>query len=188
MEATCLIENANSFRDAARFHSRQSKGTGSWLSAIPTSGNLALKPSEFRLMAYLRLELPLSLCDNIQKCDCGRATGDSSGYHQITCKTRGGPVWSHDSIMSVCSECPNDLKIQHKKEPKDKYATSDSRPDIAAFDTGIGSNVELDIALAHLWSSDIFPTSVTMKGTAAARREHRSCLAMRKKNILVDCL
>ena len=188
MEATCLIENATSFRDAARFRSQQSKGAGSWLSAIPTSGKLALKPSELRLMAYLRLGLSLPLCDNIQKCDCGRATGDSSGYHQITCKTRDGPVWSHDSIMSVWSECPNDIKNQHKKEPKDKYATSDSRPDIAAFDTGIDSNVELDIALAHPWSSNIFPTSATMKGTVAARREDRSCLAMRKKNILVDCL
>ena len=80
---------------------------------------------------------------------------------------------SHDPIMSVWSECLNDLKIQHKKEPKDRYATSDSRPDIAVFDTGIGYNIELDIALAHAWSLDIFPTSATMEGAAAARREDR---------------
>ena len=74
-----------------------------------------------------------------------------------------------------------------QKEPKDRYATSDSRPDIVVFDTGIGSNVELDIALAHPWSSDIFPMSATMERAATARRTG-SWLAMRKKNILVGCL
>ena len=58
-------------------------------------------------------------------------------------------MWSHDLIMSVWSECLNDLKLQHKKELKHRYATSDSRPDIVVFDTDIGSNVEFDIALAH---------------------------------------
>ena len=86
IEAICLIENATSLRDDARLRSLQGKSAGSWLSAIPTSGKLALKPSEFRLAAYLRLGLLLPLCDNIQTCDCGQATGDSSGHHQITCK------------------------------------------------------------------------------------------------------
>ena len=81
-----------------------------------------------------------------------------------------------------------DLKIQHKKEPKDRYATSDSCPDIVVFDTGIGSNVELDIALAHPWSSDIFPTSATMKRAAAARREDRKLARYKTKNTLVGCL
>ena len=103
MEATCLIENATSLRDGTRLRSLQGKGAGSWLSAIPTSEKLALKPSKFPLAAYLRLGLPLPFCENIQTRDCGRATGDSSGYHQITCKTGGGPEWSHDSIMSVWS-------------------------------------------------------------------------------------
>ena len=79
----------------------------------------------------------------------------------------------HDSIMSGWSECLNHLKIQHKEETKDGYATSDSRPDIVVFDTGIGSNIELDIALAHPWSSNIFPTLVTVEGAAAAGRKDR---------------
>ena len=74
-----------------------------------------------------------------------------------------------------------------QKEPKDRYATSDSCPDIVVFDTGIGSNVELDIALAHRWNSDIFPTSATMEGADAARREDRK-LARYEKKILVGCL
>ena len=83
--------------------------------------------------------------------------------------------------MSVWSVCLNDLKIQHKKESKDRYATSDSRPDIVVFDTGIGSNVELDIALTHPWSSDIFPTSATMEVAAAARREDRKLARYEKE-------
>ena len=138
------------------------------MSAIPTSGKLALKPCKFLLVAYLRLGLPLPLCDNIQTCGCGRVASDSSGYCQMVCKTGGGPVWSHDLIMSVCSECLNDIKIHHRKESKDRYATTGRRP---VFNTGVGSNVELDISLTHPWSSDIFPTSATTDGAAASRRE-----------------
>ena len=58
MEATCLIQNALSLRDGARLRSLQGKSAGSWSSAIPTSRKLALKPSKFRLAAYLRLGLP----------------------------------------------------------------------------------------------------------------------------------
>ena len=72
-------------------------------------------------------------------------------------------------------------KFNTQKEPKDRYAISDSRPDIVVFDTGIGSNVELDIALAHPWSSDIFPTSATMERAAAARREDRKLARYEKE-------
>ena len=75
--------------------------------------------------------------------------------------------------MSVWSDCLSHLKIHHRKESKDRYSTSDSRPDISVFDTGAGSNVELDIAMAHPRSSDIFPTSATTDGAAACRREER---------------
>ena len=76
--------------------------------------------------------------------------------------------------MSVWSDCLSELKLHHKKEPRDRYSTSESRPDIIVFDTGAGSNVELDVPLAHPWSSDIlFPTSATTDGAAASRREER---------------
>ena len=63
------------------------------------------------------------------------------------------------------------IEIHHSKEPKCRYSISDNRPDIAVFDTGVGSNVELDIALSLPWSSDIFPTSATIDGVVASRRE-----------------
>ena len=71
--------------------------------------------------------------------------------------------------------------MQHKKEPKDRYATSDSRPDIAVFDTGIGTNLELVRALAHPWSLNILPTSATMEGAAAARRKDRKLARYEKE-------
>ena len=171
--ASSLLENTTSLRDEARLRSLNGKGAGAWLSAIPSSRKFALNSCEFRLVAFLRLGLPLPYSDDIHTCDCGRTITDSSGYHQITCKSGGGPVWTHNSIVSVWSDCLSELKLHHKKEPRDRYSTSDSRPDIIVFDTGAGSNVELDVALAHPWSSDIFPTSATTDGAAASRREER---------------
>ena len=171
--ATKFLENTTTLRDAARVRSLQGKGAGSWISAIPTSGKFALSTCEYRLAAFWRLGLPLPSNDEIQACDCGKPMHDFGSYHQITCKTGGGPVWTHNSIMSVWSECLASLQIHHRKEPTGRYSTSESRPDISVFDTGAGSNVELDIALAHPWSSDIFPPSATIDGAAASRREDR---------------
>ena len=36
------------------------------------------------------------------QCDCGEEL-DSDGYHLITCKTGGGPVISHNNIVSALS-------------------------------------------------------------------------------------
>ncbi len=43
----------------------------------------------------------------------------------------------------------------------------------SVFDTGAGSNLELNIVLAHSWSSDIFSLSPTIDGAAASRLEDR---------------
>ena len=53
----------------------------------------------------------------IYHCDCGCQL-DEEGYHLLTCKHGGGPVWPHNRILSVWSECLNDLQIQHKKGAK----------------------------------------------------------------------
>ena len=41
------------------------------------------------------------------------------------------------------------------------------------FYSDIGNNVDLDISLAHPWSSDIFPSSAGVSGAAAERRADR---------------
>ena len=46
-----------------------------------------------------------------------------------------------------------------------------NRPDILVDDSVTGSNVELDVALAHPWASDILPRAATTGGSAAMRRE-----------------
>ena len=171
--ATKFLENTTTLRDAARVCSLQGKGAGSWISAIPTSGKFALSTCEDHLAAFWRLSLPLPSNDEIQACDCGKPIHDSSGYHQITCKTGGEPVWTHNSIMSVWSECLASLQIHHRKEPTGRNSTSESRPDISVFDTEAGSIVELDIALAYPRSSNIFPLSATIDGAAASRQEDR---------------
>ena len=91
----------------------------------------------------------------------------------LTCKTGGGSVWSHESISSVWSDCFRGLHIHHRREPRSRYTTTDNRPDIVFFDSDIGNNVDLDISLAHPWSSDIFPSSAGVNGAAAERRANR---------------
>ena len=171
-EARCLVANAPTARDAARFRSLQGKGAGAWLNAIPTSYEFALNPREFRLASRLRLGLPISVSEWITDCNCG-ASLDDSGYHLLTCKTGGGPVWSHESLASVWSDCLKNLNIPHRREPRHRYMTSENRPDIVVFDSQWGANIELDVALAHPWSSDIFPKSSDVDGAAAKRREDR---------------
>ena len=171
-EAEILFTDAPTARDAARHRSTKGKGAGAWLNAIPTSEVLALNSYEYRLASLLRLGLPIPLSDWMTTCNCG-ASLDSSGYHLLTCKTGGGPVWSHESLASVWSDCLRELHIHHRREPRHRYANSNDRPDIVAFDSDSGCNVDLDIALAHPWSSDIFPRSSETDDAAAERREER---------------
>ena len=94
-----MVENTASPTDAARLRSLGGKGAGSWLNTIPESAKFALSPYEFRLACLLRLGLSLPAVRWIEQCDCGTAL-DEMGYHLLTCKKGGGPVWSHDSIVS----------------------------------------------------------------------------------------
>ena len=41
------------------------------------------------------------------------------------------------------------------------------------FDSTAGANIELHIALAHLWSSDTFPKSAEIDGGTATRQKER---------------
>ena len=52
-----------------------------------------------------------------------------------------------------------------------------------AFDPDKGCNVDLDISLAHPWSSDIFPRSSESDGAAAEGREERKKAKYAKENL-----
>ena len=152
-------------KDAARLLSLQGKGAGAWLSAVPSSKKFALSPNSCISAASMRLWIPVSFPEWVNKCNCGRTLdikgSDADGLHLLTCKNGGGPVWTHDSMMSVWSECLSSVHLPHKCEPGDRYTYSNNRPDILVYDSETGSNVELDVALAHPRASDVLPCAAT---------------------------
>ena len=92
-EISSMIETASCMRDEARLRSIQGKGAGAWLNAIPSSSKLALVSRDFHLAACLRLGLAMPFNGCIPQCDCGSYL-DGSGYHLMSCKWGGGPVWT----------------------------------------------------------------------------------------------
>ena len=182
-KTSAMIEKAPSQRDAARLRSIQGKGAGAWLNAMPTSNKLALVSRDFRLAACLRLGLAMPFDGCIRQCDCGSFL-DSCGYHLLTCKWGGGPVWTHECIANVWSDCLRSLQMHHHREPRHRYITSDNRPDITVFDVGSGSNTDLDISLAHPWSSEVISASASTEGAAASRREQKKTEKYSRERLL----
>ena len=147
----------------------------------------ALNSCDFCLTSFLCLGLPIAFSSWTTTCNCG-ALIDDSGYHLLTCKTGGGLVWPHESISSVWSDCFRGLHVHHCREPRSRYTTTDNRPDIVFFDSDIGNNVDLDISLAHPWSSDIFPSSAGVSGVAAERRADRKKQKYSKQQLPGDII
>ena len=95
-----LLGNTNSFRQSARLRLLQGKAAGSWLEAVPMSPKFTLKPATFRLATRLRLDRSMPMSSAIERCECSKIN-DREGYHLPTCKTGGGPIWSHESVANV---------------------------------------------------------------------------------------
>ena len=167
-----LLDQSQDQHQAARLRSIQGPGCGSWLEAAPSSDRLAFKPSEFRLAALLRLGCPMPFKSLAPICECGKEA-DDYGYHFLTCKHGGGPVWQHDSVVAGWCECLKEVGLHHRKEVRDRYTNNSNRPDIVVFDAGDGSNIDLDISLSHPWSCEAFPRSSSESGCAASRREEK---------------
>lgn len=168
-KAKSLLDRAETDQCSARLRSVMAKESGSWIQAIPTSHELALQPREYRLAACLRLGLPLPV-EKLTTCNCGSPI-DCHGYHLLTCKRNGGPVKSHDAMVSCWSHCLKDVNILHTVEPRNRYVDSSGRPDITVFDSGTLSAVELDVSLAHPLSKEVINTSSKIDGQAALTRE-----------------
>ena len=147
-EVSKRIDAATCPKEVSRLRSIQGRGAEAWLDAIPNSQRFALKPKEFQLPTFLRLGLPVDSSKWITRCDYRRDL-DSEGYHLMTCKTGGGPVWTHNTIVGVWSKCLSQLHINHKKEPRERYCDCEDRPDIAIMDPVTGTDVKLDVSLAH---------------------------------------
>ena len=158
--------------DLSRLRSCQGKLAGRWLEALPTSWMLALKPCDFRLAASLRLGDPLPFAAGVSTCECN-ANIDRSGYHLLTCKFGAGPVWAHNCVVSGWADCVRDAGLVCKMEPRYEYVNNDNRPDIVAFGSGTGECFDLDISLAHPWSSEASRRSAVEDGAAALIREEK---------------
>ena len=55
--------------------------------------------------------------------DCGKRL-DDKGFHFITCKFGGGPVWSHDRIVDGWRELFRELGLHYKREERDRYVNN----------------------------------------------------------------
>ena len=144
-----MIETASCMKDEARLRSIQGKGAGAWLNAIPSSSKLAKVSRDFRLASCWKLGLAMPFNGCIPQCDCGSYL-DGSGYHLMSCKWGGGPVWTHECISNVWSDCLRSLQMHHRREPRHRYITSDNRPDVTVFDFSSWSNTDLDVSLNWL--------------------------------------
>ncbi|XP_065842630.1 uncharacterized protein [Oscarella lobularis] len=158
-------------RDVARLRSCRGSQAGRWVEAVPTSKALALKPNAFRLAAYLRLGCPLDFAlACFDSCECNSVI-DNQGYHLLTCKHGGGPVWAHNNIVSGWADCVRDAGLLCKVELRFRYFNNENRPDIVACRFEAGVSMELDISLAHPWSSEASRRSAVEDCAAAIIRE-----------------
>ena len=114
--------------------------------------------------------MALSFTNFINECDCGKEL-DKNGYHLLTCKYGGGPVWFHNCIVDAYgwTECLSDLHIPYQVEPRHHYTNTDDRPDTTIFDIETGQTLDLDISLAH-------PRWCATRWVASARELRRPSL------------
>ena len=132
------------------------------LAAIPSSDKL---PSEFQLAVCLRLGLSLPFQSWITEYECGKTT-NINGYHLITCKFGGGPVWTHNRMIDRWCDMLRELRLTFHKEPRDRYTNNENRPDIVVYDTVDGVSSDLDISIAHpcsnIWSRKVLRNMVLL--------------------------
>ena len=117
----------------------------------------------------------MPLASAFDKCNCGQPN-DREGYHLLTCKHGGGPIWTHGTIVSVWSDCLRNLSITHRTEPRELYDGNQCRPDIVYFDAQTGCDIEMDISIAHPWNGDVISNASREDGAAAVRREQQKAM------------
>ena len=74
-------------------------------------------------------------------------------------------------MVSAWSDCLSQLYLPHNIKPKDRYTTSQGRPDIYVADSHSGLSLELDIALSHPLCMDVLSRAAWLDRAAASRRE-----------------
>ena len=169
--AICVMQ-PSPVKHAVRIRSCQGRGAGSWLQALPSAPKFVLKSSEFRVAAFLRLGIPFPYSQFVTKCDYGTSL-DEHGYHLLTCKFDGGPVWQHNTIVLIWAKRLDELNIPHQVEPRNRYTDSENRLDITTYDPTGHLTKDLDISLAHPHSCNTVQKAAKISGFAAELREKR---------------
>lgn len=143
-----LLQSVWADRDSAWLRSLQGAEAGAWMDAIPFSGKLHSVYVNFVGNLYLTLVLPMPTAHWISSSEC-RTDLDCGSFRLLSCKSGGGRLWHHNSMMSCWSECLQELHLSHYIEPRNRYYNIDDRPDIQSC---------LILTMVLLWS-------LTMSGT-----------------------
>ena len=92
-DSRLLMANAGGNHCLAHLRSVMGKGAGAWIQTVPTNDDIAFSACEFLIATSLPLGPPLPSHNWVQHCNCG-AELDKFGFHLITYKRGGGPIWS----------------------------------------------------------------------------------------------
>ena len=124
-----------------------------WKSVAPTSKELELTDTQYRLAARLNLDLqPMegaaALSDDCSLCGGSNAIRDDA-WHYLSCKklSRGEITVRHDDVGRALHRNALTLGLKAQLEPKGLQADSDLRPDLLI--TLPGRTILTDVAVCH---------------------------------------
>ncbi|XP_062506125.1 uncharacterized protein LOC134182711 [Corticium candelabrum] len=119
----------------------------------------------------MRLGASLPVLGNIEKCIplCGKDI-DKQGYHLLTCKFGGGPIFRHDRFLDNYYNMLQEVGFHCRKELTAQFQNKQC-PNIAVYDFHEGKKLLLDITITHPWAQSNISGSSTMAGFAAVEKE-----------------
>ena len=161
----CLSVCLSKCENRARLGWFQGKGAGLWLDVVPFSHEFTSECNNSCLACHTSLTLPVPVPHWIRSCNCAHSL-DDNGYHLVTYKTDGGPVRTHDSVVSTWADCQRSLEVRYKKEPLQWYKDSDEQHDIAVFDSVCCTTT---ILTCQWHSHGVLMVSLRMKEGVAAK-------------------
>ncbi|CAI7838670.1 unnamed protein product, partial [Closterium sp. NIES-53] len=173
LEASLLEKvraNVNSPLCLARLTSLQGPHARDWITAAPSSPQLRLTESEWRIAAAIHLGLPIPHLSSAKSCACGHSFSDSSlPSHALRCPKNNEPTRVHDAIKHELHRITLELGLVAQLE--DHHLLPGRRPDITCRDIQAGSTLALDISVADPQQGFPHSNAATVIGSAAATRE-----------------
>ena len=166
--------------DRARLLAVASKGSGSWLRALPSSAlGLLLSDEEVRISVGLRLGAPIV---RAHKCGCGAAVS-TDGHHGLACKRSAGRLLRHrlanDTLLRAFRGC----EVPAELEPPRLSRGDGKRPDGATLiPWAHGKSLVWDftcpdtLAPSHLQNSSLAAGSAASGAEDAKRRKYANLM------------